>query len=265
MPELRRQLAWHRPFAGPLLRFGGWMTVTNVVGPLMMNMDRFLIGVVISVTAVAYYATPYEVVTKPLMVPIGLVKRDVSWVSVVSPSTEKAAMLYTRSVKYILLVLFPIVLLLVAPAKDGLTLWLGADFALHSTRVANSGFAFGVLSEQFGPGPDYPDTGNWPSRPHGQTGLLELPVYLAVLFWLVRARGIRKSMARSARALVDAIALFVMAARFLPASPKITTRAKGFYAAAAIALFVAVLPLGIVPKAAFLLVTIIGFGLFGGS
>ena len=47
-----------------LLRFGGWMTVSNIVGPLMVTLDRFLIGALISVSAVAYYATPYEVVSQ---------------------------------------------------------------------------------------------------------------------------------------------------------------------------------------------------------
>src|SRR5271170_7426102 len=44
VPELRRRLVWHGPSAGPLLRFGGWMTVSNIIGPLMVTFDRFLIG-----------------------------------------------------------------------------------------------------------------------------------------------------------------------------------------------------------------------------
>ena len=40
------------------------MTVSNIVSPLMNSADRFLIGAILSMTAVAYYVTPYEVVTK---------------------------------------------------------------------------------------------------------------------------------------------------------------------------------------------------------
>src|SRR5947207_671247 len=69
LPELGRSIAWERTAAGPLLRFGGWMTVTNVVSPLMVTLDRFLIGALASMTAVAYYATPYEVVTKFWLLP----------------------------------------------------------------------------------------------------------------------------------------------------------------------------------------------------
>src|ERR1019366_9056928 len=68
VPELRRSIAWERAVMGPLLSFGGWMTVSNVVGPLMLYMERFAIGVLLSATAVAYYATPFEVVTKLLII-----------------------------------------------------------------------------------------------------------------------------------------------------------------------------------------------------
>src|SRR5712664_1803789 len=36
IPALRLGVAWQRAAVGPLLRFGGWMTVSNVVGPLMV-------------------------------------------------------------------------------------------------------------------------------------------------------------------------------------------------------------------------------------
>ncbi len=64
VPELRQGIAWHGPSAGPLLRFGGWMTVSNIVGPLMVTLDRFFIAGLVSVAAVTYYATPFEMVTK---------------------------------------------------------------------------------------------------------------------------------------------------------------------------------------------------------
>jgi O-antigen/teichoic acid export membrane protein len=45
------------------------MTVSNVVSPLMVYVDRFLIGAFLSISAVAYYVTPHEVVTKLLVLP----------------------------------------------------------------------------------------------------------------------------------------------------------------------------------------------------
>ena len=40
------------------------MTATNVTNALMVAADRFVVGGVLSVVAVAYFATPYEVVSR---------------------------------------------------------------------------------------------------------------------------------------------------------------------------------------------------------
>ena len=49
------------------------MTVSNVLGPLMVTFDRFLIGSIISIAAVAYYSIPYEVVTKLWLISSALI------------------------------------------------------------------------------------------------------------------------------------------------------------------------------------------------
>lgn len=51
-----------------LFAFGGWVTVSSVVGPLLVQADRFVIGGLISAAAVAAYTIPYEVVVQSLVV-----------------------------------------------------------------------------------------------------------------------------------------------------------------------------------------------------
>jgi len=260
VPELRQRVAWHGLSAGPLLRFGGWITVSNTVSPLMVTLDRFLITGLISVTAVAYYATPYEVVTKLLLIPAAVT-------GVIFPAfsssfvqdRSRAALLFGRSVKYILLALFPVVLLIVALAQNGLTLWLGADFARHSTRVVQW-LAVGVLANglalipfSFVQGVGRPDL-------TAKLHLLELPVYLGVLLWLIHADGIEgAAIAWSARTVFDALALFVIARKYLPTGSPMASRTKVLLTAAAATLFLAVLPQDLILKGAFLLVAILSF------
>jgi O-antigen/teichoic acid export membrane protein len=57
---------------GPLFRFGGWLTISNLISPLMVSLDRILIGMFLSVAEMAYYATPYEIVTKLQIIPSAL-------------------------------------------------------------------------------------------------------------------------------------------------------------------------------------------------
>lgn len=47
-----------------LLSFGGWMTVSSVLGPVIVYADRFVIGVLVSASAVSLYAIPFDVVSR---------------------------------------------------------------------------------------------------------------------------------------------------------------------------------------------------------
>ena len=52
-----------------LLSFGGWVTVSNIVGPVIVYVDRFVIGAVLAASAVVFYAVPFDVVSRlPVLV-----------------------------------------------------------------------------------------------------------------------------------------------------------------------------------------------------
>ena len=53
LPELRGRLRWDAGWVKPLLVSGGWMTLSNLVSPLMGYVDRFMIGITGSAAAVA--------------------------------------------------------------------------------------------------------------------------------------------------------------------------------------------------------------------
>lgn len=46
--------------ASRLLKFGGWVTVTSIVGPMMVILDRILIGIISGAAAVTLYTVPFE-------------------------------------------------------------------------------------------------------------------------------------------------------------------------------------------------------------
>lgn len=49
-----------RSQARQLLGLGGWITVTSLVSPIMVTLDRFLIGSISGARAVTYYTVPYQ-------------------------------------------------------------------------------------------------------------------------------------------------------------------------------------------------------------
>lgn len=217
VPEFCQGIAWHGAAVGPLLRFGGWMTVSNIISPVMVTCDRFLIGALVSLAAVAYYATPYEVVTKFLLVPGALVGvMFPAFSTSFAQDRSRTARIYKGCVKTVFLILFPTTVAAIVLARTGLTIWLGADFAEHSFRVLQW-LAVGVLLNSLATVPFALVQGVGRPDLTSKLHLIELPLYLLGLWWLVSAFGIAgAAIAWTLRVGVDGAVLFGMAQRFLP-------------------------------------------------
>ncbi len=175
-----------RNLVRPLLSFGGWMTVTNIVSPLMTYLDRFLIASVVSTTAIAYYTAPYQVVSKLLIVPFALLGVLFPAFSS-SLSSEKGQhhlqQLFENAIQVISFTVFPLVLFIVYFAHDGLVLWVGSEFADNSAVVLQL-LAVGIFFNSISLVPFTLLQGVGRPDLTAKFHLLECPVYIVVL-WLV--------------------------------------------------------------------------------
>ena len=213
MPELRHRARFEAACLGDVFHLGGWMTISNLISPLLVYMDRFLIGALVSVTAVAYYATPFEMISKLLAVPLAMMGPLFPAFAVSSTQQDHArsSLLLERTVKYTFLIVFPVTLLTVAFAAQVLKLWLGQSFAQHSAPVLQW-LAVGVLINCLSvvaagmvQGYGRPDIA-------AKFHLLELPFYLFVLGLALRWYGIvGAAVAWTLRVTLDATLLFVAA------------------------------------------------------
>lgn len=216
LPQLRYESLLRLADIRPLFRIGAWMTVTNIVGPLMVYVDRFVIGGVISVAAVAYYATPYEMATKLLVIPVAVIGvLFPAFAANYRRNHNKVVRLFVRATKYIALILFPPILLIVAFAEQGLRWWLGDEFAFHSTLILQW-LAIGVFMNSIAQvfftllqGIGRPDLS-------AKVHIAELPAYLIALFWSVQTFGILgAAVTWAARVTIDAILQLYLATRAL--------------------------------------------------
>jgi O-antigen/teichoic acid export membrane protein len=243
-----------------LLRFGGWMTVTNLVSPLMITLDRFLIGGLLSIAAVTYYVTPFEVVTKLLLVPVALMGVVFPAFSTASAQDRaSAALLFDRSIRCVSMALFPIVLLIVVFAHDGLKLWLGSEFAQHSTRVLQW-LGVGVFINSLSCIPFAFLQGLGRPELTAKLSLIELPLYLLTVWSLTKHRGVEgTAMAWTLRMAVDATLLFWLSARVAPeAAPGVRRTGVMVSAATAVLSLAMALP-GFESKITFLVLALAGF------
>lgn len=216
MPVLKTGISMDRSMVRPLLKFGGWMTVSNVISPLMLSLDRLLIGALISMTAVAYYSTPWEIVTKFLVIPgavVGVLFPAFS--AAFAQDSHRAGRLFLRGLKYVFFALFPLMLLVVSFAKEGLHLWLGPEFAENGFRVMQL-LAVGILMIGVAGVPFAFIQGMGRPDVTAKFHLVEAAFYLPCAWWLVKGYGpTGAALAWALRAGIDALLLLLFAKRFL--------------------------------------------------
>jgi O-antigen/teichoic acid export membrane protein len=212
VPGLMRRMSVSFRHVRPLLGLGGWMTVTNVVGPVMVYIDRFVIGSVLSVAAVAYYVTPYEIITKLLVIPTALMGVLFPAFSVsLAGDRAQAIDLFQRAVRWIFLALFPAVFLATVFASDALRLWLSAEFSIKGTEVLQW-LAAGVLLNGLAQIPfTFVQSAGRPDFT-AKLHFVELPFYLLGLWVCISHWGVAGAAAAwTLRSAFDTVALFAMA------------------------------------------------------
>ena len=261
---LRIPVHFRRDAARRLLRFGGWMTMSNVVSPIMSYLDRFFIGAILPLAAVAYYVTPYELVTRLLVIPQAMVVALFpAFAATFEDDRTRTSLLFERATRIVLAVMFPVLLAIVLYSREGLTLWVGPEMAGQSTPVLQW-LAIGVFLNSMAQAPFVilQSTG----RPDvtAKLHLAELPIYLASLWGLTHQFGVvGVAMAWSLRAAVDAVALLILASRRLPGTTRQTGMALVALVLVPVALGTAVLVQEPAAKAWYLAAGVTLFGLLG--
>jgi O-antigen/teichoic acid export membrane protein len=261
-PVLMHRIALQRSIVGGLMHFGMWMTVTNIVSPIMVYVDRFIIGSFISMAAVAYYVTPYEVITKLGLIPASLVAvLFPAFASTLAKDSARAVQLFERGAKSIFLSVFPLTLIAITLGHEGLDMWLGSEFAAKSTRVLQW-LGVGVFISGMAQVPFALVQGAGRADLTAKFNLIELPLYLLMIWWMLKSYGIDGvAVTWVVRVALDTALLFWVSRRFLPAGAAVIRRMGLISMAAALVLMLGFLSMNIVAKGVFLSVALVGFAL----
>jgi O-antigen/teichoic acid export membrane protein len=175
-------------------------------------MDRFMIGALVSAAAIAYYATPYEAVTKLLLIPgalIGVLFPAFSASFLTNPNFTKKLSL--KAVKYSFIFLYPVVLLIITFAHEGMSLWLGKNFAENSSLILQL-LAAGVLFNGLAYIPFTYLQGIGRADITAKVNLIELPFYFFAMWFAIKYIGINgAALVWLLRMMIDALILFLFA------------------------------------------------------
>lgn len=173
-----------------LFGFGLWVTVSNIISPMMVYMDRFAISHFGNLSEVAYYSTPFDLIARLLFI-----NNSVS--SVMFPtlsaahSTDPAAMKgISRQNFLIVFGLFaPIIIVVLLFAQPLMTLWVGAAFAARSSvilQILSVGIFINALSSVGFSTLQAMRRADLTAKFH----IVELPFYFLLLVVLVKQYGI---------------------------------------------------------------------------
>lgn len=189
-PGIKKNIVLDIKLIKTIFRLSSWMTISNITVPIIVYVDRVLIASLISAAAVAFYATPYEIITKLLIVPGALTAVLFPTFSANYLIDNKATIkLSNKAMKYIALLLFPIIAIISAFSFELLQLWLGKDFATNSyiiLQFLSIGILFNSIAYipfSFIEGIGRPDI-------TAKLQLIELPLYVIFMWIAINSNGI---------------------------------------------------------------------------
>jgi O-antigen/teichoic acid export membrane protein len=202
-------LNFDKASARKLIHFGGWVTVTNLVSPLMSTLDQFVVGGILGVRSVAYYSVSMTAATR-LQLFSGTIARTLF--PVFSRVDRHEALEVASSA---IVTLSFVSMLVYAPALSALnplfTLWLGKSFAVSAIPIAAVLFVgawfngLAIIPYSLIQGQGRPDL---VSKVH----VCEVLPYFAVLWLFVHWIGILGvALAWSLRVTIDFVVLWLIA------------------------------------------------------
>ncbi|HLW59016.1 MAG TPA: flippase [bacterium] len=219
-PAIAKAPSIDRAMVRPLIVFGGWVTVSNFLVPVLIYLDRFLIGVLVSVAALTYYTAPYEVASRLLIFPAALSTTLFPAFSALSAlGRGDLVRLYIRSLKYIVLGLGPMAFVGVLFGRDLLRAWLGNDFAVKGGLVFQI-LSFGMLLNALSQIPaNLLDSIGRPDM-RAKVFLSYVLVYAGLLWFLISRFGIvGAALAWTLRGALECLLFLATAAKLLRIGP----------------------------------------------
>lgn len=228
IPTLRWRLPEDWSMLRPLLAFGGWMSVSNVVSPLLIYLDRFMLGAFVGLSAVGYYTAPFDGVIRMLIVPGSLVNALFPSISGMQVMGDRAGLkrVFSRAVRNMSVILAVPALGLMIFGPTLLRFWLGDVYAAQGGTAVRI-LAFGVLMNSLAHVPSSFIVAMGRPDINAKFHMFELAIHIPLAWWLITRFGVTGAAAAwTARVTFDATLLFTAVSRLLetPLWTLVTTR-----------------------------------------
>jgi O-antigen/teichoic acid export membrane protein len=201
-----------------LLHAGGWMTVSNVVSPVMTNLDRVFISAIISPAAATIHVTAYELASKALLPAGSIANASYPVFSSLADDENREAQkrYFWRAMSMTSVASVVPALILYFLAERILSLWISPEFAAGGSSEILMLFAIGVCVNGLAFIPFAYVQGIGRADVAAKFHLLELFFFVPALLLALDSFGVKgAAVAWVGRVLLDAALLFYYAMRKL--------------------------------------------------
>jgi O-antigen/teichoic acid export membrane protein len=200
-----------------LLAYGGWITVTGLVGPILTVVDRLVIGSVLGARAVTRYTVPFTLVLRTQILSSSLARTLFPRFSMLE--RRDAAAVGRQSLTALAAIMTPVTVVGAVVLDPFLRAWVGSDLAAHAAPVGEI-LLLGMWVNSLAVVPfAYLQAQGRPDLP-AKFHVVEVAPYVGGLLLSLHLAGIEgAAWAWTGRAAVDALLLFWAARRISPTEP----------------------------------------------
>lgn len=190
-PQLTHHNLWKRNTYTNLLGYGFWIMLSDMAAPITLYMERFTIAGILSLTALGLYAPVNAVITKIAIIPVATSAVLFSEISSLGTLgyAKKAGAVIASTIKYIFVILTPIIAAMITFGGPAIGLWLGGGYENLNEAIVPV-LAVGALFNGLAHIPYTVLRAAGRARVTARMHLAELPVYLLVLYLLIAHIGL---------------------------------------------------------------------------
>lgn len=193
------------------------MSVSAMLAPVLTSFDRFVVGSFLSVSVVAYYATPTDMLMKLQVLSAALMSvLFPAFAASIAIDHARVRTLFWRGSLLLWGAMLAVAMSVTLLAEQILTLWLDDSFAQQSSEVLRwAAIGLVVNAMSFVPFGLLQAIGR--ADLTAKVNLIELPFYLVLLYVALMEWGIvGAAIASTIRLTLNSVVLFMLAAKWVP-------------------------------------------------
>ena len=221
LPQLRTLPHTYRNHVLAMVKYGSWVALASIIGPLILYFDQSTVSVILGVAFLPFFAIPFNLLSRLGLFPSSLTSTLFPAFSALQARKDwnKIETYFIRAHRYLLTVLIPTLFVLFVWAPEILRFWISADFSAQATvpfRILAFGYGIGLIAPLSGALIEAA------GRPDllAKLYLVELPLNVLFVWELTKHFGIAgAALSYTIRCLIETLIVWWIVFRAVPFSP----------------------------------------------